>query len=433
MSREGIVERAEAPELRRPSPIWKWLFLGTLILGGFGVLGALLFGDLERGGVVSEEKEDEKSRLNFKSDGFSLPTFAKPEPEAPPTTVAQEPPPAVPTVPELPQPETIHDKPVAQALPAPVQVVDAPKEESPEEIARKRRLKGALSGSVDAGPAAPDEEAAAARQAASTMDLTVTKTKASVATRYQDLTFTVPKGSQIGCILNTAIQSGQTGMISCTVPQDIYGADGTVVLLDRGSQAMGEYKTATLTYGKRRIYVVWSSIRTPEGVVIDIDSPGTGPLGEAGVGGHINNHYWERVGHSDADVRRQLRHPKLAARRADPRQLALHREHPARHPRPGAQRDGQDQAHPAQKPGRARQHLRRPRPGSVLRLQTGYELCQVTTAIPASRASIPTSRISLAHCCRSWRAMMSPTCASTAPACCSSRARRAGNRCRRRT
>ncbi|MGB5834491.1 MAG: TrbI/VirB10 family protein, partial [Thiohalocapsa sp.] len=149
---------------------------------------------------------------------------------------------------------------------------------------------------VDAGPAPPDAEAAAARQTASTMDLTVTKTQASVATRYQDLTFTIPKGSQIGCILNTAIQSGQTGLVSCTVPQDIYGADNSVVLLDRGSQAMGEYKTATLTYGKRRIYMIWSSIRTPEGVVIDIDSPGTGPLGEAGVGGHINNHYWERVG-----------------------------------------------------------------------------------------------------------------------------------------
>ena len=296
MSREGIVERAEAPELRRPSPIWKWLFLGALILGGVGVLGALLFGDLERGGVVSEEQEDEKSRLNFKSDGFSLPTFAKPEQAAAPATVVPEPPPADPAVPQLPQPETIHDKPVAQAIPAPVPVVDAPKEESPEEIARKRRLKGALSGSVDAGPAPADGQAAAARQGASTMDLTVTKTQASVATRYQDLTFTIPKGSQIGCILNTAIRSGQTGMISCTVPEDIYGADNTVVLLDRGSQAMGEYKTATLTYGKRRIYVVWSSIRTPEGVVIDIDSPGTGPLGEAGVGGHINNHYWERVG-----------------------------------------------------------------------------------------------------------------------------------------
>jgi type IV secretion system protein VirB10 len=153
-----------------------------------------------------------------------------------------------------------------------------------------------MSGSVQAGTTG-EERAGEGRQApGATMDLTVTKTQASVATRLQDLTFTIPKGAQIGCILNTAIQSGQTGMVSCTLPEDIYGADGTVVLLDRGSQAIGEYKSATLTYGKRRIYVVWSQIRTPEGVVIDIDSPGTGPLGRAGLSGHIDNHYWERVG-----------------------------------------------------------------------------------------------------------------------------------------
>ncbi len=29
---------------------------------------------------------------------------------------------------------------------------------------------------------------------------------------------------------------------------------------------------------------------------MDIASPGTGPLGQAGLGGQIDNHYWERVG-----------------------------------------------------------------------------------------------------------------------------------------
>jgi type IV secretion system protein VirB10 len=29
---------------------------------------------------------------------------------------------------------------------------------------------------------------------------------------------------------------------------------------------------------------------------VDIASPGTGPLGQAGLGGQIDNHYWERVG-----------------------------------------------------------------------------------------------------------------------------------------
>jgi len=176
-------------------------------------------------------------------------------------------------------------------------VADAPAdEESPEEIAKKRRLTSALSGSAQGETSAPPVAPQARKPSAPTMDLTVTKTQTAVATRLQDLTFTIPKGAQIGCILNTAIQSAQTGMVSCTLPADIYGADGAVVLLDRGSQAIGEYKTATLTYGKRRIYVVWSQIRTPTGVVIDIDAPGTGPLGRAGLSGHIDNHYLERVG-----------------------------------------------------------------------------------------------------------------------------------------
>jgi type IV secretion system protein VirB10 len=85
-------------------------------------------------------------------------------------------------------------------------------------------------------------------------------------------------------------------MVGCTLPGDVYGADGTVVLLDRGSQVLGEYRSATLSYGKRRIFVVWDRVRTPEGVIVDIASPGTGPLGRSGMGGKVDNHYWERVG-----------------------------------------------------------------------------------------------------------------------------------------
>jgi type IV secretion system protein VirB10 len=124
----------------------------------------------------------------------------------------------------------------------------------------------------------------------------VTRATTATARRLADPTFTLPKGTAIGCILDTAIQSDQAGLTGCTLPRDVYGADGTVVLLDRGSQVLGEYRSATLTYGKRRIFVVWDRVRTPEGVIVDIASPGTGPLGQAGMGGHINNHYWERVG-----------------------------------------------------------------------------------------------------------------------------------------
>jgi type IV secretion system protein VirB10 len=293
-TREGVVERLEAPELRHASPIWKWLFIATLLIGGAGVLGLLAVDEMTKGEEKAQAvNEDKRPRLKFRETHFDLPVFEKPNPVV---EAVPEPEPA-PMVPELPRPETMHDKPVQSFVPPPVPVADDEKSgESDEEKAWRQRIAAPMSGSVPEGTSGEERAGEGRHAPGATMDLTVTKTETSVATRYQDLTFTIPKGAQIGCILNTAIESGQTGMVSCTLPEDIYGADGTVVLLDRGSQAIGEYKSATLTYGKRRIYVVWSQIRTPEGVVIDIDSPGTGPLGRAGLSGHIDNHYWERVG-----------------------------------------------------------------------------------------------------------------------------------------
>jgi len=251
---------------------------------------------MNRGKEKSQEiNEEKKPRLKFGESELELPIFAKPQPKV--EVAAELPAAPAPEVPQLPLPERIDQKPLAAFVPPPVPVADDQKGgESEDEKEWRKRMAAPMSASVQGASSQEGKEEEAKRAGGATMDLTVTKTQTFVATRLQDLTFTIPKGSQIGCILNTAIQSAQTGMVSCTLPEDIYGADGTVVLLDRGSQAIGEYKSASLTYGKRRIYVVWSQIRTPGGVVIDIDSPGTGPLGRAGMGGHIDNHYWERVG-----------------------------------------------------------------------------------------------------------------------------------------
>jgi type IV secretion system protein VirB10 len=169
----------------------------------------------------------------------------------------------------------------------------------PEDLDQQRRLRAPLSKTTGGAPSVPageGREGDLGQYARGGLDLSATRTATAVARRLEELTFVLPKGSYISCILDTAIQSDQAGLVSCTLPRDVYGADGTVVLLDRGSQVLGEYRTATLTYGKRRIFVVWSRVRTPGGVIVDIDSPGTGPLGRAGMGGHIDNHYWERVG-----------------------------------------------------------------------------------------------------------------------------------------
>jgi type IV secretion system protein VirB10 len=302
MSEVGIVERADAPSARAASPLWKWAFSGTLVVLGAGALAAVLISGLAEPEAPAAEK-DAKPRLRFQVGPYEVPAFPHPAPAAPAPPPTSKPAeiPEPPAIPELPPPET-RDGPKPYELPPPAPAAAEKPVETPEALAEKRRLAAPLSGTGGGSGTGGAPNAARGGEGEGTdrgkggLDLSATKTATAFARRLADLTFVLPKGSYLNCILDTAIQSDQAGLVTCTMPEDVYGADGTVVLLDRGSQALGEYRSATLTYGKRRIFVVWDRVRTPGGVIVDIASPGTGPLGQAGLGGEIDNHYWERVG-----------------------------------------------------------------------------------------------------------------------------------------
>ncbi|EJF97111.1 type IV secretion system protein VirB10 [Bartonella taylorii] len=105
----------------------------------------------------------------------------------------------------------------------------------------------------------------------------------------------ITQGTQIDCVLETKIITSQPGMTTCHLTRDIYSTSGRVVLLDRGSKVVGFYQSG-LQQGQTRVFVQWSRIETPSGVIVNLDSPGTGPLGEAGIGGWIDRHFWERFG-----------------------------------------------------------------------------------------------------------------------------------------
>ncbi|KVD47563.1 type IV secretion system protein VirB10 [Burkholderia sp. ABCPW 11] len=103
------------------------------------------------------------------------------------------------------------------------------------------------------------------------------------------------QGTKIDCAGDTAFDSTQAGISTCTVTRNIYSDDGRVVLIERGSQINCEYR-ANLAPGQKRVFVLSARIVTPHGVIVQIDSPVADALGRMGVAGALDNHWGERVG-----------------------------------------------------------------------------------------------------------------------------------------
>jgi type IV secretion system protein VirB10 len=191
----------------------------------------------------------------------------------------------------------------------------APAAKSPAELARERRLAGGVfarestpavaqatpPGGLDVPRAELDGTAALSRSVGDGSDGALqTLLKPSAASVVQarllpSMRFLLPKGAFIDCTLETAIDSTLPGMTTCVTAADTFGADGRVVLLERGSKLVGETR-GQVQQGQARVFVVWTEARTPTGVIVPLDSPGTDELGRAGLPGDVERHFWERFG-----------------------------------------------------------------------------------------------------------------------------------------
>lgn len=123
-----------------------------------------------------------------------------------------------------------------------------------------------------------------------------TETRRVYATLLGNRSLTLPKGTAFTCALKTKVISAVSGLVGCQVQRNVYSDDGRVLLIERGSHMDGEYRITSVRPGTVRIPVLWTRIRTPQGVVVDIDSPGTGALGESGIDGYVDNRWGERIG-----------------------------------------------------------------------------------------------------------------------------------------
>jgi type IV secretion system protein VirB10 len=124
--------------------------------------------------------------------------------------------------------------------------------------------------------------------------LTPTRLTGVSANLLRNQPYLLTMGAVVPCVLQTAMDSTLPGFVTCMIPQDIQGKTG-LTLLDRGTKVVGEFKGG-VSQGIERMFVVWSRAETPQGVIINLDSPATDTLGRSGMLGEIDSHFWKRFG-----------------------------------------------------------------------------------------------------------------------------------------
>ncbi|MDK1494602.1 type IV secretion system protein VirB10 [Sinorhizobium sp. 7-81] len=119
--------------------------------------------------------------------------------------------------------------------------------------------------------------------------------QASRATLLPNPDFMITQGTTLHCILQTAIDTNLAGYVKCVLPEDVRGATGNVVLLDRGTTVVGEIQRG-LQQGDARVFVIWNRAETPNHALVSLASPGADELGRSGLPGTVDNHFWQRFG-----------------------------------------------------------------------------------------------------------------------------------------
>ena len=210
-------------------------------------------------------------------------------PVIPPSAVA--PPPAAPA-PALMPPSALPPAWLAGGPEVSGELPAAPSSPTTAQLSAERRLSGAVFSHESSVTDNAGTGTAATTLGASATDVLTTPIPVQ---RLPNRRLLLAKGAFIDCTLETAIDSALAGMTTCITATDTFGADGKVVLLERGTKLIGETR-GQLQQGATRLFVLWNEARTPTGVVVPLASPGADELGRAGLSGRVNRHFWERFG-----------------------------------------------------------------------------------------------------------------------------------------
>lgn len=110
-----------------------------------------------------------------------------------------------------------------------------------------------------------------------------------------DENLVIPKGHTADCALTMRAVTETNGFAECIITANVYSANGRTLLIERFSKALGEYNVNSAA-GQRVIPILWTSIRKPGGITIELSAPAVDGLGGAGLPATVDNRWGERIG-----------------------------------------------------------------------------------------------------------------------------------------
>lgn len=279
-------EASVRPVVAMPSAGMPWWVFAV----GLGVFAILLFSilDMRRRALTAPPTKPGFAESLGGAAPQPAPLFIPPEPAPPPVAVETPAPPPPPPPPQrIQQPQIVY---VPQPMPQPPMAAPPP---APSRATGDPALIiDTTTGEAVASPVAADGAAGATATGDSGGAALATRARATVM-RHRPTT--VPQGTLIPAVLETALDSTRPGLARALVQRDVRGFDGSKVLIQRGSRLIGEYR-ADLQPGQNRATVMWTRLVRPDGVTIALGSPAADPLGRVGIKGKVNSHFFERFG-----------------------------------------------------------------------------------------------------------------------------------------
>ncbi|MCE3005374.1 MAG: TrbI/VirB10 family protein [Rickettsiales bacterium] len=247
-----------------------------LVLGGLGVLVLFLLYNLFFRGETSPPPPEELEVRPIVQSPIEPPPLPIEEPPLPE-------PPALVSAPPIPEPTNLpiinqeDDSALKEQLKA---------RQRSEMVVINNDGGGLLGGGTTTRPANADGDPNSQFSAR----VANSEAEKSVATRIGDLRRIIAQGRLISATMESVVNTDLPAPIRAIVSRDVYGEAGTIPLIPAGSRLIGSYNTE-LTGGQTRVFIVWTRVLRPDGIDVKIDSPLVDQIGQAGIGGIVDNKF----------------------------------------------------------------------------------------------------------------------------------------------